>query len=135
MLLSPIQYLHFRRLCHRSMEIYPAQKSRHCLYRQCFNSCSIPMNMAVGILLKWDPTGIHYRCFSWYFPQLLELRLLKRHIGDRLRSVRFRSSCLQNIWKVYRKANVARSFLIETAKKNSQQQLFSRIRFARLSSI
>ena len=37
LLLDPIEILHFRSLCHRSMEISIVQKSRQCILYQCFN--------------------------------------------------------------------------------------------------
>ena len=75
------------------------------------------MNMVVGVRLKTAPNGL---------PQLLELRLLKHsHIGDRFRSARFRSSCLQNICKLRRKRKAAGSFFSDTAK-NSQNSYFSK---------
>ena len=55
LLLSPTQYLHFRSLCHRCMEISTVQKSRNCLLRQCF-SCNISMNIIIRICLKIDPS-------------------------------------------------------------------------------
>ena len=56
------------------------------------------MNMAIGIRLKIDTSGLQQKCFSRDFPQLLDLRLLRTHIGGCLQSVR-----LQNIRKVSRK--------------------------------
>ena len=39
------------------------------------------MNMTIGIRLKIDARGLQQKCFSGDFPQLLELRLLRTHIG------------------------------------------------------
>ena len=86
------------------------QKRRQRLLQQRFNFCNIPMNMAIGIRLKIHPSGLQQKCFSGDFPHLLVLRLLRTHIGGCFQSVCFRSSCLQNIHKVYRKTNVAESF-------------------------
>ena len=36
------------------------------------------MNMEIGIRLKIDTKGLHQKCFSGGFSQLLELRLLKK---------------------------------------------------------
>ena len=55
------------------------------------------MNMAIGIRLKIDTSGLQQKCFSGDFLQLLELRLLTTHIGGYFQSVR-----LQNIRKVSR---------------------------------
>ena len=55
--------------------------------RQCFN-CNIPMNMTIGIRLKIDLSGLQQNCISGYFPQLLELPLLKIHIGGCFQRVR-----------------------------------------------
>ena len=55
------------------------------------------MNMAIGIRLKIDTSGLQQKCFSRDFPQLSELRLLRTHIGGSFQSVR-----LQNIRKVSR---------------------------------
>ena len=55
------------------------------------------MNIAIGIRLKIDTSGLQQKCFSGDFPQLLELRLLRTHIGGCFQSVR-----LQNIRKVSR---------------------------------
>ena len=46
--------LHFRSLCHRSMETSTAQKSSQCLLHQCFNFGNITLNMAIGIPWKID---------------------------------------------------------------------------------
>ena len=56
------------------------------------------MNMAIGIHLKTDMSGLQQKYFSGDFPQLLELRLLRTHIGGSFQSVR-----LQNICKLSRK--------------------------------
>ena len=122
-MVSPIQYLHFRSLCHRSIEISTVQKSKQCLLQQCFNVCNIPVNMAIEIRLKIDPRGLQQKWFSGDFRQLLELRLLRTHIGGCFQSVRFRSSCLQNIRKVSKKTNVAESFWNEAAQ-NSKNSYF-----------
>ena len=47
------------------------------------------MNMAIGIRLKIDTSGLQQQCFLGDFPQLLELRLLRTHIGGCFQSVRF----------------------------------------------
>ena len=80
LLLSPTQYQHFKSLCHRSMEIYTVQKSRQRLYGSASN-CNIPMNITIGIRLKMDPSGLQQKCISGDFTQLLELPLLRTHIG------------------------------------------------------
>ena len=56
------------------------------------------MNMAIGIRLKIDTSGLQQKYFSGDFPQLLELRLLRSRIGGCFQSV-----CVQNIRKVSRK--------------------------------
>ena len=53
------------------------------------------MNMAIGIRLKIYTSGLQQKCFTGDLPQLLELRLLRIHIGDSFQSVH-----LQNIRKV-----------------------------------
>ena len=45
------------------------------------------MNMKIGIRLKIDPIGIQQMCISGDFPQLLELPLLRTHIGGCFQSV------------------------------------------------
>ena len=49
--------------------------------------------MTIGIRLKIDPSGLHRRCISGDFPQLLELPLLKTHIGGCFQSVREAAVC------------------------------------------
>ena len=132
--MSPIQYPHFRCLCHRSMEIYAAQKSRHCLWKQCFNFYSIPMNMVVGIRFKTFPNRLHRRCFSRYFPQLLELRLLNYTHQWSLPKCSLQMQLLQNIWNLQKKSNTTEFFLSDTAKK-LKKQLFSRTRFTSFFSV
>ena len=66
---------------------------------QCSNFCTILMNMAIGICLKIDTTGLQQKYFSGDFQQLLELCLLRTHIGGCFQSVH-----LQNICKVSRKS-------------------------------
>ena len=56
------------------------------------------MNMAIGIHLKIDTSGLQEKCFSGDFSQLLEHCLLRIHIGGCFQSVH-----LQNIRKVSRK--------------------------------
>ena len=46
------------------------------------------MNMPIGIILKIDPSGLQQKCISGDFPQLLELPLLRTHIGGCFQSVR-----------------------------------------------
>ena len=65
------------------------------------------MNMVIGIHLKIDTSGLQQKCFSGDFPQLLELRLLRTHIGGCFQSV-----CLQNICKVSSK-NSCDGFLLK----------------------
>ena len=48
------------------------------VYVKLFN---IPMNMAIGIRLKIDTSELQQKCFWGDFPQLLELHLLRTHIG------------------------------------------------------
>ena len=60
--------------------------------------CNIPTNMGIGIRLKIDASGLQQKCFSGYFLQLLELRLLTTHMGGSFQRVH-----LQNICKVSRK--------------------------------
>ena len=79
------------------------------------------MNMAIGIRLKIDTSGLQQKCFSGDFPQLLELRLLRTHMGGSFQSV-----CLQNIHKVSRKNQC------EAARK-LKEQLFPETHFACLS--
>ena len=52
-----------------------------------YGSVSIAMNMPIGIILKIDPSGLQQKCISGDFPQLLELPLLKTHIGGCFQSV------------------------------------------------
>ena len=44
--------------------------------------------MAIGIRVKIDPSGLQQKCILGDFPQLLELPLLKTHIGGCFQSVR-----------------------------------------------
>ena len=46
------------------------------------------MNMAIGIRLKIEPSGLQQKCISGDFPQLLELPQLRTHIGGCFQSVR-----------------------------------------------
>ena len=51
--------------------------------------------MGIRIRLKIDTSGLQQKCFTGDFPQVLELRLLRTHMGSCFQSVR-----LQNICKV-----------------------------------
>ena len=51
------------------------------------------MNMTTGIHLKIDPSGLQEKCISGDFPQLLELPLLRTHIGGCFRSIREAAVC------------------------------------------
>ena len=64
---------------------------------------NIPMNITIGIRLKIVPSGLQQKCILGDFPQLLELPLLRTHIGG----------CFQNIWK----AAVSRIFAKYLAKQ------------------
>ena len=64
---------------------------------------NIPMNITIGIRLKIDPSGLQQKCISRDFPQLLELPLLRTHIGG----------CFQNA----REAAVSRIFAKYLAKQ------------------
>ena len=76
------------------MEIATVQKNRQCLLHQCFNASSVlSLNMAIGICLKIDPSGLQQKCFSGDFPLLLELRLLKTHISGCFQSAREAAVC------------------------------------------
>ena len=71
------------------------------------------MNMAVGIRLETDPSelhGIFCGIFSWDFPQLLELQLLKTPSESCFQSDLFRSRCFHNIRKVPGETNLVESF-------------------------
>ena len=93
-ILSLTQYLHFKYLCHRSMEIYAVQKNRHCLVatvQQCFNSIAIflwiiwKLEFVYKNRSKWTSAEV----FLWRFSaQLVELPLvLRTHIGSCFQSV------------------------------------------------
>ena len=56
------------------------------------------MNMKIGIRLKIDPIGIQQICISGDFPQLLELPLLRTHIG-----VCFQSVCEAAVGRIFAK--------------------------------
>ena len=56
------------------------------------------MNIAIGICSKIDISRLLQECFSGDFSQLLELRLLRTHIGGCFQSVP-----LQNICRVFTK--------------------------------
>ena len=45
-------------------------------------------NIAIGIRLKIDPSGLQQKCISGDFPQLLQLPLLRAHKGGCFQSVR-----------------------------------------------
>ena len=75
------------------------------VYVKLFN---IPMNMAIGIRLKIDTSELQQKCFWGDFPQLLELHLLRTHIGGSFQSVR-----LQKIRKVSGKATMIESFKVK----------------------
>ena len=62
------------------METYTVKKSSYCLIQKCFN-LNIPMNVAIEIRLKIDPTWHQQKCISGDFPQLLELSVLRTHIS------------------------------------------------------
>ena len=51
------------------------------------SDCNISMNITIGIRLKINPRGFQQKCISGDFPQLLELPLLKTHIGGCFQSV------------------------------------------------
>ena len=68
------------------------RRGRSVLLRMCFN-CNISMNMIIGIRLKIDPSGLHQKGISGGFLQLLELPLLRTHIGGFFRSVREAAVC------------------------------------------
>ena len=126
MLLDPIQYLHFRSLCQRSMEISTVQKYRQCLLHQCFNFCNISLNIVIGICLKIDPSGVQQKWFSG------QLQLLRTHIGGSFQKVCFRSSYLQNVHKVSKKTNIAEQ---NEAAQKLKEQLFSKTHFVCLFSV
>ena len=51
------------------------------------SNCNIPMNITIGIRLKIHQSGLQQKCISEDFPQILELPLLRTHIGG----------CFQNV--------------------------------------
>ena len=57
------------------------------------------MNIATEIRLKINTSGLQQKCFSGDFLQLLEVRLLRTHVGGSFQSVH-----LPNIRKVFRKS-------------------------------
>ena len=75
-----------RSLCPRSMEILQYKRVGSSFYSSASN-WNIPMNIAIGIRLKIDPSGLQQKCISGDFPQLLELPRLWTHIGVCFQSV------------------------------------------------
>ena len=51
------------------------------------SNCNIPMNITIGMCLKIDLSGLQQKCSSGDFPQLLEMPLLRTHIGGYFQSV------------------------------------------------
>ena len=56
--------------------------------------------MAIGIRWKIDPSGFQQKCISGDFPQLVELPLIKTHIGGCFQSIR--EAAVRRIFAKYR---------------------------------
>ena len=60
------------------------------------------MNIAIGIRLKIDLSELQQKCFLGDFPKLIELPLLRTHIGGSFRSF-YKAAVCRIFGKYFRK--------------------------------